>query len=202
MTGRQDRVLSKNFILPFMEAISEEIGQFSLRLVLRQAGHDSFADDWPDMENPALRSAEFATILRCLREYYGRGARGLLRRVGRETWNAMVQTISPVRKASFRLMKLAPRSYRTRLVLELLAEKLRGEGGEVSVHTQDLDFFLVDKTSDSTIGQTASEPICWSTLGMIQGALYWADCMDVDIEEISCCATGAEACKFKITFII
>ncbi len=198
MTDRPDRLLSKDFILPFMQAISEEIGNFSLRLVLRQAGHEDFADDWPDLENPIMRSAEFAALQRCLRDYYGRGARGLLQRVGLETWNAILQDVSPGRKA-FGLMKLLPRSYRLRQALELLAERLRGEDGKVSVRLEGNDFYLVDYTSDGTFGQSTPAPICWSTLGLIQGAMAWANCPVKDVEEIGCRATGADACTFKIT---
>ncbi len=198
MGERQDRLLSKDFIQPFMVAISEEIGNFSLQLVLQQAGYDGMAIDWPEQELAGMHSSEFAAVQRCLRDYYGRGARGLLQRVGRETWTAMIQNSSHGRKASFSLMKLAPRSYRIRQVLELLAEKLRGPGGEVSIHSQDLDFLLVDRSSDSTFGQKTAEPICWSTLGLIQGALFWAFGNEMDVEEISCRATGEEACKFRI----
>jgi len=198
MSERQNRILSRDYIRSFMVAISEEIGNFSLQIILQQVGYNGFPVGWPEQELASMSSSEFAALQHGLREYYGRGARGLLQRVGRETWTAMVQNTSPGRKVSFGLMKLAPRAFRSRQVLELLAEKLRGQDGKVNVQAQDMGFLLVDQTSDSTFGQQTSEPICWSTLGLIQGALFWAIGNEMEVEEISCCAMGGDACKFKI----
>ncbi len=201
MTERQDRLVSSDLIQPFMLAISEEIGNFSLQLILQQAGYDGFPPGWPGRVLAGMRSSEFAAIQRCVRDYYGRGARGLLLRVGRETWTAMIETASPARKALIRLSKFTPRAYRIRLSLDLLAEKLRGPDGKAEVQPQGQDFLLLDYTSDGTYGQKTAEPVCWSTQGLIQGALFWSIGNEMDVEEIGCRAMGDEACKFRIKLV-
>ena len=75
---------------------------------------------------------------------------------------------------------------------------LREGGGAASVHTLDLDLLLVDHSAAATLNQTSAEPICFVTLGLIQGALFWAAGQEADMEEIACKAAGAPACEFKI----
>jgi predicted hydrocarbon binding protein len=87
---------------------------------------------------------------------------------------------------------------RRRRSLELLANTLREGGGEASVHTLDMDLLLVDHSAATTLNQTSTEPICFVTLGLIQGALFWVTGQETDMEEIACKAVGAPACEFKI----
>jgi predicted hydrocarbon binding protein len=101
-------------------------------------------------------------------------------------------------KARRWLISLLPRGTRARLALEDLARDMSGAGGRVSVHLLDIDLYLIDRTSDVTFGRKSAEPICWTTVGLIQEALQRGSGMEYDIEETDCRAVGAEACKFRI----
>jgi len=70
--------------------------------------------------------------------------------------------------------------------------------GSTSVHLLDIDLLLVDRGSAATQGQSHDEPICYVTLGLIQGALFWATGIEVNVTEMNCRAMGAPACEFKI----
>ncbi|HEY5270222.1 MAG TPA: 4-vinyl reductase [Anaerolineales bacterium] len=87
---------------------------------------------------------------------------------------------------------------RRRCVLDLVAGRFRDSGGAASVHTLDLDLMLVDHSAAAACGQSSDEPICYVTLGIIQGALFWAIGQEADVEEVGCKATGAQACEFKV----
>lgn len=54
------------------------------------------------------------------------------------------------------------------------------------IHTLDLDFMLVDQSAAAASGQSSDEPICYVTLGIIQGALFWAIGQEVNVEEFVC----------------
>ena len=101
-------------------------------------------------------------------------------------------------KAQLEIVRRLPVPARRRRVLELVADTLREGGGAASVHTLDLDLLLVDHSAAATINQTSADPICFVTLGLIQGALFWAAGQEADMEEIACKAVGAPACEFKI----
>ena len=88
-----------------------------------------------------------------------------------------------------------------RKTLEFLAARLAEPDGIVSAHLIDRDFVLMDQTSDSTFGQQAENPICWTTLGLVQAAVHWATGSEQDVEEISCQAAGADASRFRVQLI-
>lgn len=140
----------------------------------------------------------YASIQQALRLFYGRGARGVLTRMGRLIWEQMTTQATFREKAELEVARWLPVPARRRRVLDLVAERLREGGGDTSVHTLDLDLLLVDRSGAATVNQEAAEPICTVTMGMIREALFWATGQEVDVEEIACKAAGAPACEFKI----
>ena len=196
---RVDRSMPADFMRRFLGAIALEMGSYSLQLMLLQAGLQRFGDIATLPDNlPSTRSSEFAALQNSIRVYYGQGARGSLNRIGRSAWHELVRAAGFNHKAGHALMRLLPRSQRARLTLNELATRMRGTDGNVAVHLLDMDLYFFDHTSDATFGQTASEPICWATLGMVQGALQWATGVEYNVDETSCRAMGAEACQFRI----
>ena len=197
--GRADRFLPGHCSRCFLRAAATEAGEYALLMMLQQTGLERFAVDgkWVAPEE-GLRASELAGLQASMREYYGRGARGMLNRIGEAAWRSLLEDDSLGDKALRTLRRGLPRSARARQTLEGLARQMRGPDGDVSVHLLDVDLYLIDRTSDSTLGQAADEPICWVTMGMIEAALRQALGSDVDVEEVNCRAMGAEACKFRV----
>jgi len=52
---------------------------------------------------------------------------------------------------------------------------------------------LVDHSAAAAGGQSSDEPICYVTLGIIQGALFWVIGQEAYVEEVACKATGAQS---------
>jgi predicted hydrocarbon binding protein len=87
---------------------------------------------------------------------------------------------------------------RCKAALELLSHFTGEKPTGAAIRSLDLDLMLVDHVSATSIGQTEACPVCYVTLGLIQGNLFWATARDYDIEEVSCRAVGANDCEFKI----
>jgi predicted hydrocarbon binding protein len=186
-------------MLHFFLAVEEQMGMYSLHMMLRQAGLERYIDRLPPKNRRAeIDSREFADFQKDFRAYYGQGARGSLNRVGRRVFQWMVKEASFPDRIRLLSIRLLPVVARRKKALEWLARQLRDPGGRLSVHTLDLDLVFVIHTSDTACGQSTSEPICWMTVGMIQEALLWATDDEPDIEEIGCQAVGKEACTFRI----
>ena len=134
-----------------------------------------------------------------MRIYYGRGARGILTRVGGNLWKCLLDDAPLPVKAQSKVIFGLPVNARRKSALELLARLMSDQRGDVTVHTLDLDLLLADKASPGTLGQTESERICFVTLGLLRECLFWATGHEHDIEETSCRAKGEEACEFRIT---
>ena len=194
--------ISNRFIQLFVTLATEEIGAQELPLVLAEAKLQPAAIEKAALVRlDGLQAAEiYAALQRALRDYYGRGARGALLRIGRKMWDRMVAAANLVEKAELEIVRRLPVPARRRRVLDLLAERLREGGGSASVHLLDIDLLLVHPSSAAVPFQTTGKAGCFVTLGMIQRALAWATGQEADVEEIACKAAGAPACEFKITF--
>lgn len=182
----------------FVTALCEDIGQGSLSAVLSNAG---LPEEWSapahfsGLDND--RAAQvYSRLQSALRTYYGRGARGTLLRIGSRLWSRLLNDSTLGIRAQAMIVRGLPQSMRRKPALELLARILGGNG--ISVHTQDLDLLLVDRSSPATIDQTDDAPICFVTLGLIRECLFWAVGREHDIEERACRASGALQCEFKI----
>jgi predicted hydrocarbon binding protein len=198
---RPARRLSNRLAHCFFQAVETEMGLYGLHVMLQQAGLQRCVDHLPPVDDRVdVLATEFAAFQQHMRVYLGRGARGALNRIGHAAWLGLVDNAAVGWKFRVRALRWLPRAARARQALELLAAWLRQPDGKVSVHLLDIDLILMDQSSDTTYGQAAEEPICWVTLGMIQGALAWALGEECDVEEFACRALGAEACKFRVKF--
>jgi predicted hydrocarbon binding protein len=197
----RDRTLSGRFLRHFIETIASELGQENLSAVLEKAGLSSDWSGparWGNLDGTAAAEA-YAGLQKGMRTYYGRGARGILIRVGGNLWKRLLDDAPVALKAQSKILFGLPVNARRKSALELLAKLLSDQRGDVTVHTLDLDLLLADKASPGTLGQSESEHICYVTLGLLRECLYWATGQEHDIEETSCRANGGEACEFKIT---
>ena len=195
------RTLSSRFLHQFVDTIASELGQDNLSIVFEKAGLPS---DWSDpvrweSQSRTTPIESYARLQKAMRTYYGRGARGILIRVGGKLWYRLLDDAPLSLKAQSRVLFGLPANARRKPALELLARLISDQRGDVTVHTLDLDLLLADKVSPSTLGQSESEHICFVTLGLLRESLFWAVGQEHDIEETSCRANGEDACEFKIT---
>jgi predicted hydrocarbon binding protein len=199
MSARPDRLLPNRYLRFFLRAVEEEMGSYSLRMILRKADLERFMEKLPPRNRKCqVRASEFAAMQAAIRSYYGSGARGSFIRIARSVWRQAYAKAARGKIARFAITRFLSQTMSARVALELLARLIKQPDGQVSVHFLAPDIIFVDTSSDSTVGQDAQEPICWYTLGLIQVVLSWAECEQQSVHEISCRAVEGEACKFRI----
>jgi predicted hydrocarbon binding protein len=192
---------SPKIMRSFVETLSTTLGQDTLSAVVDKAG---LPTDWANVAHfttlDDIQSAQsYSKLQAALRTYYGRGARGILLRIGSKLWENLLKDAAFGIKTQAAIVRGLPVGLRRKPALELLARLISMKPGDHTVHTLDLDLLFVDHASLATAGQSDSTPICFVTLGMIRECLYWAVGYEHDVEEISCRALGAKECEFKIT---
>ena len=195
-TKLSNRVLSR-----FVETVAAELGsdQFAAMLSLSQLPAD-WAKPETFLKTDPIESAKiYASLQAAMRTYYGRGARGVLIRVGQRLWNHLLDDAALRGKAQAAVIKRLPLSTRRKPTLELLGKFIGTQPGDVTVHTLDLDLLFADHASPNTDGQSASAPICFVTQGMVRESLLWATGQNFDVVETACKATGRHACEFTIS---
>ncbi|MFM8876463.1 MAG: V4R domain-containing protein [Anaerolineae bacterium] len=185
----------------FVETLSNEVGADTYHAVLSNSG---LSRDWQKPEfflpfDVSQAAESYAKLQSGLRTYYGRGARGILLRIGAKLWEPMLTDASFSVKARAALIRGYPKPLKRKPSLELLASTLGVGPGDIALHTLDLDLLLVDHASPTSLGQKEDAPVCFVTLGLIRECLYWATGDEHDIEERVCKAAGAQQCEFKIT---
>ena len=191
---------SPRLLRAFVQTVSAELGADNLSAVLEKAGLSLLlADPEAAARFDASAAAQaYAGLQQALRTYYGRGARGILLRVGGQFWKRLLDESPLTLKPRLALARGLASAARPKPALDLLARLLSAKSGDITVHTLDLDLLLVDHVSPAVDGQRGDEPICWVTLGLAREALYWATAREYDITETSCRALGAQACEFHV----
>ena len=183
------------------ETISRELGADQFTAML---GLSKLPAEWskPDafLKLDALDSAKaYASLQAAMRAYFGRGARGVLLRVGQRMWNHLLEDASLGGRTQAAVIKRLPLNTRRKPTLDLLAKFLSASPGDITVHSLDLDLLLVDHASPTASEQSESAPICYVTQGLIRESLFWATGTGYDVDESACKAQGHHACEFKIT---
>ncbi len=184
----------------FVETVSAQVGNDNLFAVLEKSNLPPIqADLSAARAMDALAAGRaYASLQRAMRLYYGRGARGIFLRIGAQWWPRLIAEAPFALKLQMAFARLLPASARCRTALNVVARLLSSNAGDISAHTLDRDFLLVDHTSPCTAGEHTDEPICWVTLGLVRESLRWADSREFDVIETTCRAQGARQCEFKI----
>ena len=199
MTDHLGRALPNARMRRFMLAVQDVMGRSGLTTILRQADLQHQAGNLPpDNYQTALHAVEYTALVQAIENYYGRGARGTLTRIGHAAFGQLRQS----QKFKARLYRLAfrflPVQQRKLMALRWLAREMAIPGGQVTVHLDDRHIAFVDRESDTTFGRTRDAEICWLTVGEIQEALKWATGTEYDVTEMSCKAKGDPACRFDV----
>ena len=191
---------SPRLLRAFVETLSAELGADHYSAVLEKAGITlPNLDPKAGATIPAsAASLAYADLQRAIRTYYGRGARGILLRVGERLWTRLLDDAPLTMKPQISLTRGLATKRHPKPVLDLLARLYSTKSGDLTVHTLDRDLALVDHPSHAAANQRDDEPICWTTLGLIRASLFWATGLEFDVSETSCRANGATQCQFQI----
>jgi bacteriochlorophyll 4-vinyl reductase len=182
----------------FVKAVGEQMGSYSLQLMLRQAGLERYLDT-PAAKFDNVQVSEYSNLTTAIRVYFGRGARGCLMRVGENLFRDMLKNASPSQRVQLVLIKSLPQPLKVQKMMEYVAASWQIAPGDVTVHSMDQELLFVDRSGRCQYISPESEPVCWVTTGLLQESLYWATAKNIDVEEIACMAQGHNACKFKVS---
>jgi len=192
---------SSRILRRFAETIALELGadQFNAMLSLANLPAEWKTPDVFLKLNPYDSAHVYAALQTAMRTYFGRGARGVLLRVGQRLWHNLLDDAAFGVKAQAAVVKRLPLASRRKPTLELLAKFIGAQADSITIHTLDMDLLLVDHASPAAHDQTEPSPICFVTVGLIRECLFWATGKNYDVEEVHCKAHGEHACEFKIT---
>jgi hypothetical protein len=192
---------SSRILRRFVETAAMELGsdQFNAMLALAKLPSGWSKPETFTHMNDVESAEAYGSLQSAMRTYFGRGARGVLLRVGQRLWNQLLEDAALANKAQAAVIKRLPLNARRKSTLELLCHLLSPQPDDITLHTLDLDLLLVDHASPTTDGYRDASPICFVTQGLIRESLVWATGQGHDVEETSCKARGDKNCEFKVT---
>jgi len=154
----------------------------------------------PNNTEMAVNFAEYGAAEQAVEDFHGRrGARAMLVRIGRATFQYTLKEQPAVLGLAGIALKALPMGMRLKLVLERIT-RAANEDVDQPAHVReepDAHYFVVEECPCHWRPRHEG-PACFVTVGVLQEAVTWATGKMFKIEEVACISNGASACVYRI----
>jgi len=199
--SRSDSVIVNGIVRQALVSAEEVMGTNGLHAVLRTTGLERFASNLPpnDMQ-PSIKTSDYARLNLAIEEFYGRAAKGMLRRIGKASFQYGVREQSALLGVAGVALKLLPRKQRVMFILNGMADALKKSNKEVDAWVEEKDNIIayVERTCAMCWGRKSSHSVCHVYVGSVGEAVLWATGVEHEIIETHCLAKGDEYCRFEV----
>ncbi len=182
-------------------AIAEVMGQHGLNVVLKDAGLERYVDNPPPNNLEAgAKAAEYARLNEALERAVGRAGKGMLKRIGRASFQWGVKEQAALLGLAGVALKLMPQKQRQKFILNNLAKALMDTNPDSLIVVEETgdQFLYTDYSCAICHTRHADKPVCHLYVGSLEEALKWATGQDLTVEEAKCKARGDPCCQFTI----
>ncbi|MDE3089425.1 MAG: 4-vinyl reductase [Chloroflexota bacterium] len=199
----EDRPMPNDALRLFFLAIEDVMGKDGMKAVLRGAKLERYIDNYPakNLER-GVTFGEYARAEQAVEDFYGpRGAKAMLLRVGRATFNYGMKEQSAVLGLAGQALKAMPLPMTAKMKL-LLDQMVGAANKTVNQPTrleEDADAFtmIVDYCMCQFRPKHAN-PSCFITVGALTEAMKWLTEKNFAVQEVACMNLGTEACRYRI----
>lgn len=199
--SRPDSVVANTIMLQALKSSEEVMGANGLHAVLRSSGLERFVDNMPPNDlNPSVKSSEYARLLQAIEEFYGRASKGMLRRIGKASFQYAVREQAALLGVAGVALKLLPEKQRIKFILNNVGSALKKINPDVDawVEEKDGNIAYIEKTCSICWGRQSAQPLCHLYVGSISEAVLWATGVEREVVETHCLAKGDEYCRFEV----
>ena len=199
--AREDAVIVNALVRQALVSAQEVMGENGLNTVLRTSGLERYIGNFPPNDlNPAIQTSDYARLNEAIEEFYGRGGRGMLHRVGRASFQYAVREQAALLGIAGAALKLLPTKQRIKFILNALVNALKKSNPQVEAWVDDVDdtFAYCDASCAICHGRKSTEAICYLYIGSIGEAVKWATGREFEIVETHCTAKGDPNCRFEV----
>jgi predicted hydrocarbon binding protein len=199
--SRPDSVIVNAIVRQALVSAEEVMGANGLYAVLRTAGLERFVNNLPpnDMQ-PAIQTSDYAKLNQSIESFYGRAAKGMLRRIGRASFQYGVREQSALLGVAGVALKFLPKKQRIMFILNGMADALKKSNKEVDAWMEEKDNSIayIERTCAICWGRSSDQPVCHLYVGSVGEAVLWATGVEYEIIETHCLAKGDEYCRFEV----
>ena len=182
-------------------AIEEVMGKHGLNVILKDAGLDRYVDNLPPNNlEPGAKAAEYARLNEALEKAVGRAGKGMLKRIGRASFQWGVKEQAALLGIAGVALKLMPQKQRQKFILSNLSKALMDTLPEalILVEEKEGQYHYTDYSCAICHTRHADKAVCHLYVGSLEEALKWATGQDIAVEEVQCKAKGDPCCQFVI----
>lgn len=201
MAERKDSMIVNALVRQALTSAQEVMGENGLNAVLRTSGLERYIGNFPpnDLE-PSIQASQYAKLNQAIEDFYGRGGRGMLRRIGKASFQYGVREQAALLGVAGVALKLLPERQKIKFILNGMANALKKSNPQVEASVDDGGERIAYMESTCAIcqGRQSETPICHLYAGSIGEAVQWATGKEFEIIETHCCAKGDPYCRFEV----
>jgi predicted hydrocarbon binding protein len=201
MVIREDVMIVNALVRQALVSAQEVIGENGLNTVLRTSGLERFIGNFPpDNLEPSIHASQYAKLNEAIEAFYGRGGRGMLRRIGKASFQYGVREQAALLGIAGVALKLLPEKQRIKFILNSVAGALKKSNSQVEAWVDDSGERLayMESTCGICYGRQSDTPICHLYVGSLTEAVLWASGKEHQIIETHCLAKGDPYCRFEV----
>lgn len=201
MGHREDAVIVNTIVRQALVSAEEVMGANGLNAVLRLSGLERFVDNFPPNNlEPGIQATEYAQLNQAIEEFYGRGGKGMLRRIGKASFLYAINEQTALLGVAGTALKLLPQKQRIKFILNSMVSALKKSNAQVEAWVDESDDKLAYVESSCAIchSRKSEKPICYLYLGSLGEAVKWATGKEYQITETHCMAKGDDYCRFEV----
>ena len=200
----EDRMMPNDALRLFFLAIEEVMGKDGMKAALHGAKLDRYINNYPPKNlDLGIKFSEYAIAEQAVEDFYGpRGAKAMLQRVGRATFNYSMKEQSAVLGLAGQALKLMPlpMTSKMKLLLEQIVAAANKTVNQPTRLEEDADSFTMVVTyCMCQFRPKHQSPSCFVTVGTLSEAMKWLTDKSFTIVETTCMNLGADACRYKIS---
>src|SRR6185503_7732617 len=201
MPDNHDPMIVNALVRQALTSAQEVMGENGLTAVLKTSDLERFVGNFPpDNLEPSIQASQYSKLNEAIEAFYGRGGRGMLRRIGKASFQYAVREQAALLGLAGAALKLLPEKQRIKFILNSMANALKKSNPQVDARLDESGERLAYMESTCAIcyGRHSEAPICYLYVGSISEAIQWATGREYQVVETHCVAKGDPYCRFEI----
>lgn len=198
---REDAVIINSLVRQALASAQEVMGDNGLNAVLRTSGLERFIGNFPPNNlEPSIQASQYAKLNQAIEEFYGRAGKGMLRRIGKASFQYGVREQAALLGVAGAALKLLPERQRIKFILNGMVDALKKSNPQVNAWVDESGGKLayIESTCAICHSRQSQTPICYLYVGSIGEAVQWATGKEHEVMETHCLAKGDPYCRFEV----
>jgi len=201
MVQKEDSKIVNSLVRQALTSAKEVMGDNGLNAVLHTSGLERFVGNFPPNNlEPSINASQYAQLNQAIEDFYGRGGKGMLRRIGKASFQYGVREQAALLGVAGVALKLLPEKQRIKFILNAVADALKKSNPDVDAWLDESGerIAYIESTCSVCHSRHSETPICYLYVGSLAEAVQWATGKEYEVIETHCLAKGDEYCRFEV----